>query len=146
MPQAADGAGHEQVGTRPALVVHADATSETLSVIMIVPFTSNLKAQRFPHTLLIHPSKQNGLTAPSVLLVFQLRAIDKQRVSKRIGHLEDELMGEGQCAPVWAGKRVHDNLAVGAGLHRSGLTGVCPMGGHVRVFTGYNLRETGATL
>jgi len=61
---------------------------------MIVPFTSNLKAQRFPHTNLIRPSKKNGLTAPSVLLVFQLRAIDKQRVSKRIGHLEDELMGK----------------------------------------------------
>lgn len=45
LPQAADGAGHEQVGTRPALVVQDDPTSETLSVIMIVPFTSNLKAQ-----------------------------------------------------------------------------------------------------
>jgi len=61
---------------------------------MIVLFTSNLKAQRFPHTILVQPSKQNGLTAPSVLLVFQLRAIDKQRVSKKIGSLEDELMGK----------------------------------------------------
>jgi len=94
LPQTADGAGHEQAGTRPALVVHDDATSGTLSVIMIVPFTSNLKAQRFPHTILVQPSKQNGLTAPSVLLVFQLRAIDKQRVSKKIGSLEDELMGK----------------------------------------------------
>jgi mRNA interferase MazF len=80
------------VGTRPALVVHEDATSNTLSVVMIVPFTSNLKAQRFPHTILIKPSKENGLPMPSVLLVFQLRAIDKQRVSKKIGHLEDETM------------------------------------------------------
>ena len=94
LPQTADGASHEQAGTRPALVVHDDATSGTLSVIMIVPFTSNLKAQRFPHTILVQPSKQNGLTAPSVLLVFQLRAIDKQRVSKKIGSLEDELMGK----------------------------------------------------
>ncbi len=61
---------------------------------MIVPFTSNLKAQRFPHTILIQPSKQNGLTAPSVLLDFQLRAIDKQRVLKKISQLEDELMGK----------------------------------------------------
>ena len=94
LPQTADVASHEQAGTRPALVVHDDATSGTLSVIMIVPFTSNLKAQRFPHTILVQPSKQNGLTAPSVLLVFQLRAIDKQRVSKKIGSLEDELMGK----------------------------------------------------
>ena len=94
LPQVADGTGHEQVGTRPALIVHDDATSDTLSVVMIVPFTSNLKAQRFPHTILVQPSKANGLSMPSVLLVFQLRAIDKQRVTKKIGHLEDKLMGK----------------------------------------------------
>jgi len=71
LPQSVDGAGHEQVGTRPALIVHDDATSETLSVIMIVPFTSNLKAQRFPHAILVQPTKENGLTVLSVLLVFQ---------------------------------------------------------------------------
>jgi mRNA interferase MazF len=92
LPQAADGAGHEQVGTRSALVVQDDSTSETLSVIMIVPFTNNLKAQRFPHTILIQPSARNGLSTPSVLLVFQLCAIDKKRVTKKIGYLEDELM------------------------------------------------------
>ena len=92
LPQATDDAGHEQVGKRPALIVHDDATSNTLSVVMIVPFTSNIKAQRFPHTILVQPSKENGLSKPSVLLVFQLRAIDKQRVTKKIGHLEDGLM------------------------------------------------------
>ncbi|MBI3161108.1 MAG: type II toxin-antitoxin system PemK/MazF family toxin [Chloroflexi bacterium] len=56
LPQTTDDAGHEQVGTRPALIVHDDATSDTLSVVMIVPFTSNLKAQKFPHAILIQPS------------------------------------------------------------------------------------------
>ena len=92
LPQTTDGAGHEQVGTRPALIVHEDATSDTLSVVMIVPFTSNLKAQRFPRTIFIEPSKSNGLAVPSVLPVFQLRAIDRQRVGRKMGHLEDELM------------------------------------------------------
>jgi mRNA-degrading endonuclease toxin of MazEF toxin-antitoxin module len=32
------------------------------------------------------------LSTPSVLLVFQLRAINKKRVTKKIGDLEDELM------------------------------------------------------
>ncbi len=92
LPQTADGAGHEQVGTRPALVVHDDSTSDTLSVVMIVPFTSNLKAQRYAHTILVQPTKENGLTVQSVLLVFQLRAIDRHRVTKTIGHLENELI------------------------------------------------------
>jgi mRNA interferase MazF len=92
LPQTADSAGHEQVGTRPALIVHDDVTSDTLSVIMIVPFTSNLKARRFPHTILVEPTEENGLTMQSVLLVFQLRAIDRQRITKTIGHLEDDLI------------------------------------------------------
>jgi mRNA interferase MazF len=92
LPQTADGAGREQVGIRPALIVHDNATSDTLSVIMIVPFTSNMKAQRFPHTIIVQPTEENGLTITSILLVFQLRAIDKQRVAKTIGHLESELI------------------------------------------------------
>lgn len=92
LPQPADESGHEQVGTRPALVVQNDAGGESFSVVMIVPFTSNLKAQRFQHTIVIEPSKQNGLSVPSVLLIFQLRAIDKQRITKKIGRIEDELM------------------------------------------------------
>jgi mRNA interferase MazF len=94
LPQTPDGSGREQVGMRPALIVHDDATSDSLSVIMIAPFTSNLKAQRFPHTILIPPSSDNGLNVPSVLLVFQLRAIDKQRVARKIGHLETELLAK----------------------------------------------------
>jgi mRNA interferase MazF len=92
LPQPADEPGHEQVGTRPALVVQNDASGKSFSVVMIVPFTSNLNAQRFQHTILIEPSKENGLSVTSVLLVFQLRAIDKQRITKKIGRLENELM------------------------------------------------------
>lgn len=92
LPHPASGTGHEQVGNRPALIVHNDATSSTLSVIMIVPFTGKLSAQRFPHTIPVQPSPANGLSCPSVLLVFQLRAIDRQRMLKTIGHLEAETM------------------------------------------------------
>ena len=77
IPVPPGGSGHEQAGTRPALVVHSDATIASLSVIMVVPLTGKLRAQRFPHTVLVTPTSQNGLSCPSVLLVFQLRAIDK---------------------------------------------------------------------
>lgn len=91
LPQA-DTSGHEQEGVRPALVVHDDATNNQLSVVMIVPMTSNLKLQNFAHTILIQPSQQNGLSMPSVLLVFQLRAIDKRRIRKTLGSLEADIM------------------------------------------------------
>jgi mRNA interferase MazF len=88
LPAPASRAGHEQIGYRPAIVVQTDATDTSLPTTMIVPLTANLGALRFPHTLQVDPSPQNGLARPSVLLVFQLRAIDKKRLGNRIGQLE----------------------------------------------------------
>jgi mRNA interferase MazF len=59
---------------------------------MVVPLTGKLSAQRFPHTVLVTPTPQNGLSCPSVLLVFQLRAIDKRRLGNPIGRLEGDAM------------------------------------------------------
>jgi mRNA interferase MazF len=92
LPQVAGVSGHEQTGVRPALVVHDDATSDSLSLIMIVPITSNLTAQKFAHTIPIQPSTQNGLSVSSVLLVFQLRATDKRRIVKKLGEIEAPIM------------------------------------------------------
>lgn len=94
LPQNTGSAGHEQTGTRPALVVHDDATSNSLSLVMIVPITSNLSVQRFSHTIIIQPSRQNGLTMPSILMVFQLRAIDKTRIIRKIGEIEQSILDQ----------------------------------------------------
>jgi mRNA interferase MazF len=92
LPAVSPGGGREQIGRRPALVVHDDSTSNALSVIMIVPFTGQPSASRFPHTIRVDPSPQNGLSAASILLVFQLRAIDRRRIGNTIGQLEPGLM------------------------------------------------------
>jgi mRNA interferase MazF len=59
---------------------------------MIIPLTGRLSALRFPHTIQVEPSEENGLTQPSVLLVFQLRAIDRSRIVETIGHLEQHYL------------------------------------------------------
>jgi mRNA interferase MazF len=56
---------------------------------MVVPVTSRTAALRFPYTLRVEPSPTNGLTSASVLLVFQLRAVDVSRVIDVMGHLEE---------------------------------------------------------
>jgi mRNA interferase MazF len=61
--------GHTQAGERPAI-------------------TSKLAASRFGGTLVIQPDLQNGLTAPSVALVFQVRALDQRDCLKQIGTLD----------------------------------------------------------
>jgi mRNA interferase MazF len=58
-------------------------------MVMVVPLTSQLAALRFPHTVRVEPSPQNGLTTPSVLMVFQLRAVDRIRISRIVGSLEE---------------------------------------------------------
>jgi mRNA interferase MazF len=80
----------EEKGTRPAIAVQAD---EDLSpMLMVIPVTSSMGALRFPFTVEIRPSELNGLTLPSVAMVFQLRAIDRRRIVKKIGRLESEIL------------------------------------------------------
>lgn len=79
--------GHEQAGTRPAIIVQSAQFENQLPTVLIVPLTSQLAAQAFPGTFLIPPDSENGLTLPSVALVFQVRAIDKRRLRRMIGRL-----------------------------------------------------------
>lgn len=88
LPTPSRGAGHEQMGSRPAVVVQTDIADGMVPTTMVVPITSNSRALRFPYTFAIDPSERNGLAKRSVALVFQLRAIDVRRLGARIGRLE----------------------------------------------------------
>jgi mRNA interferase MazF len=79
--------GREQSGRRPAVAVQTDIAGEPM--LMVAPVTSNPKASRFRFTVKIVPSAMNGLSAPSVIMVFQMRAIDKARIVKKLGSLAD---------------------------------------------------------
>ena len=79
--------GHEQTGTRPVIII-----AEMPPIAVIIPFTSNIQALRFPYTKEVKPTKTNGLGAVSIALVFQIRAIDIKRFKKKIGELEDSIM------------------------------------------------------
>jgi mRNA interferase MazF len=87
LPPPPGGSGHEQAGTRPAIAVQTDSAAN-LPTLMVVPLTSNRAALRFDHTIEVMPSSTNGLSLPSVLLVFQLRAVDRRRIRNTIGRLE----------------------------------------------------------
>jgi len=81
-------AGHTQTGERPAIIVQNDQFTAKLPTILIVPVTGSLAARRFSGTLEIQPDGQNGLTLPSVALVFQVRALDKSDFLYRMGELD----------------------------------------------------------
>jgi mRNA interferase MazF len=56
-------------------------------MLIIAPVTSNLKALRFAFSVKVEPSPENGLTSASVVMLFQLRAIDKERILQKIGSM-----------------------------------------------------------
>ena len=82
----------EQSGRRPAVAVQTDVAGEPM--LMIAPITSNLNALRFKFTVQIEPAAENGLNVPSVVMIFQMRLIDKGRFLKKIGSLSDDVMAK----------------------------------------------------
>ena len=79
------GRGHEQAGERPALFLGL-----ANGLITAIPLTSNLERAKLSHTCVLEPTKENGLSEPSVALVFQIIALDKSRFRKMIGWITEE--------------------------------------------------------
>jgi mRNA-degrading endonuclease toxin of MazEF toxin-antitoxin module len=78
----------EQSGRRPAVAVQTDSAGEPM--LIIAPITSNLNALRFKFVVEIEPLKENGLTQTSIVMIFQMRAIDKACIVILIGKLSAE--------------------------------------------------------
>jgi mRNA-degrading endonuclease toxin of MazEF toxin-antitoxin module len=74
------------MGMRPAIIVQEEEYN--LPTVLIVPLTTKIKALDFAGTILIKPDDRNHLDKESVALAFQLRAIDRKRIYKKIGELE----------------------------------------------------------
>lgn len=85
--------GHTQAGVRPAVIVQEDKATASLPTVLIVPFTGAKAATRFPGTVLVQPDGKNGLTVPSVALVFQLTAIDQRNCLQPLGVLDAATLG-----------------------------------------------------
>ena len=82
--------GHEQAGTRPALIVSSDAINEGRRLVIVVPMTSRKPGRRLYSAEALVPAGVAGLRAESVALVHQLRAVDPARLNRMLGHLDDE--------------------------------------------------------
>jgi len=88
------GAGRAQAGRRPAIIAQTKETSLQIPTVLLLPLTTNLDALRFPGTLLVEPDKKNGLRARSVALVFQMTAVDRQFLGKRLGKVTEQMLAD----------------------------------------------------
>lgn len=77
--------GHEQKNERPVIVWR---DFDHVKMAVVIPITSALERAKFAHTYRVSPSLKNGLDVESVALLFQIVAIDKGRLKKKLGELD----------------------------------------------------------
>lgn len=85
--------GSEQGGCRPVLILQNDVGNRFSSTVIVASVSSKPdKKRRLP----VHCYLQavEGLKCPSVVLLEQLRTIDKCRLKRFIGRLDEDCMGE----------------------------------------------------
>jgi len=86
--------GSEQAGIRPVIVVSRDAINQYSSVIVVVPLASAKNVKRsYPNNVLIRAGS-GGLTADSVALGGQVRAITKTRLLRQRGSLSPDVISQ----------------------------------------------------
>jgi mRNA interferase MazF len=81
--------GAEIQKIRPALVLQNDIANEHSPVTIVAAITSQFDDPLYPTEVLVQPP-EGGLTIDSVVLLNQIRSIDKQRLVKRLGKLTNE--------------------------------------------------------
>jgi mRNA interferase MazF len=80
--------GTEQSGIRPVVIVQSDRANKVSPHTIIAPFTTKIRRALLPSHVLV-PKGVGSLSQDSVILCEQIRVIDKSRVLKAIGHLEE---------------------------------------------------------
>ena len=82
--------GSEQGGVRPVLVVQNDIGNKYSPTVIVAAITSQINKAKIPTH--IELGTTFGLSKDSVLLLEQIRTLDKQRLKEKIGVLSDDYM------------------------------------------------------
>ena len=99
--------GSEQGGVRPVLLVQNDVGNKYSPTVIAAAVTSKLTKARLP-THIELSARTYGLVKDSVVLLEQIRTIDKRRLKERIGLLSPQVMA-----------RVDDALLISLGFSSS---------------------------
>ncbi|MFY9371064.1 MAG: type II toxin-antitoxin system PemK/MazF family toxin, partial [bacterium] len=85
--------GSEQGGVRPVIVIQNDIGNRYSPTTIVAAITSQIDKAKLPTHIEIS-ANEFGLDKDSVILLEQIRTIDKRRLKTRIGHLEGEIMNK----------------------------------------------------
>lgn len=83
--------GSEQGGVRPVLVIQNDIGNKYSPTVIVSAITSQINKAKLPTHVEINGT-EFGLNKDSVILLEQIRTIDKKRLREKIGHFDQEMM------------------------------------------------------
>jgi mRNA interferase MazF len=83
--------GSEQGGVRPVLIIQNDIGNRFSPTVIVAAITAQIQKAKLPTHVEID-AKKYGFERDSVILLEQIRTIDKQRLTDKITHLDDEMM------------------------------------------------------
>ena len=83
--------GSEQGGIRPVLIVQNDMGNKHSPTVICVAITSKMNKAKLPTHIEISASKYS-LVKDSVILLEQIRTIDKSRLREKICHLDKDIL------------------------------------------------------
>ena len=85
--------GSEQGGLRPVLIVQNDIGNRYSPTVIAAAITSKLGKAKLPTHIEIHADRV-GLSRDSIVLLEQIRTLDKRRLREKMGHLDEAMMAE----------------------------------------------------
>jgi mRNA interferase MazF len=83
--------GSEQGGIRPVLIIQNDIGNKYSPTVIVAAITSQINKAKLPTHVEIS-SEEYGLNKDSVVLLEQIRTLDKKRLKEKIGHMTDDDM------------------------------------------------------
>lgn len=83
--------GSEQGGFRPVLVIQNNVGNKYSPTVIVAAITSHIEKAKLP-THVELSAKEYGLEKDSVILLEQIRTIDKQRLQQKITELDERVM------------------------------------------------------
>ena len=85
--------GSEQGGLRPVLIIQNDVGNRYSPTVIAAAITSRLGKNRLPTHIDVYADRV-GLVKDSVILLEQVRTLDKRRLKEKMGHLDEDMMVE----------------------------------------------------
>ena len=83
--------GSEQGGIRPVIIIQNDIGNRYSPTVIVAAITSQINQAKLPTHVEIS-SEEYGLNRDSVVLLEQIRTLDKKRLKEKIGHMTEEDM------------------------------------------------------